>query len=314
MNEKILKSIIGKKKELDKYRPLSPSISRKLKEELELEWTYNSNAIEGNTLTLQETQIVLNYGMTIGGKSVNEHLEAINHKKGIELIEEIIQKKKDLDESLIKELHYLILKGIDDREAGHYRTQNVRIMGAYLFPPQAIKVEKKMEELMSWYYENKFKMEIPILAAEMHYRFVCIHPFIDGNGRVSRLIMNMILMSNGFPPAIILKVDRRKYYRVLNDANQGKEDSFINFIGKSIERSLIIYLNSVKENKSEREGFINLREAAKYCDYSQEYLSLLARKGRISAIKLNKEWVTTREAIEEYQEQMNKKNNKKIQK
>ena len=300
MDKKLLKSIEGKKKELDKYRPLNNSIAQKLNDQFALEWTYNSNAIEGNTLSLQETEVVLNRGITIGGKSVNEHLEAINHKDGIKYIEKIIGKKEEISELLIKELHRIILKGIDDLEAGVYRRHNVRIVGAFMIPPQAIKVKNKMEELMNWYYENKYLIPIPELAAKMHYKFVCIHPFIDGNGRVSRLLMNLILMSNGYPPAIILNVDRRKYYRVLNDANKGNEEAFENFIGRSIERSLIIYLNSIKPDLSEKEGLISLKEATKYCNYSQEYLSLLARKGKLSAIKINKEWVTTQEAIEEY--------------
>jgi Fic family protein len=300
MDEKLLKSIDGKKKELDKHRPLNTSIAKKLNDQFALEWTYNSNAIEGNTLSLQETEVVLNKGITIGGKSVNEHLEAINHKEGINYLKKIIGKKEEISEVLIKELHRIILKGIDDLEAGIYRRHNVRIFGAFMIPPQAIKVKNRMEELLSWYYENRYLIPVPELAAQMHYRFVCIHPFIDGNGRVSRLLMNLILMAAGFPPAIILYVDRMKYYRVLNDANKGNEESFENFIGRSIERSLIIYLNSVKPDLTEREGLISLKEATKYCNYSQEYLSLLARKGNLSAIKINKEWVTTQEAIEEY--------------
>ena len=300
MDQKLLSSIEGKKRELDKYRPLNASISRKLQEQLALEWTYNSNAIEGNTLSLHETEVVLNQGITIGGKSVNEHLEAINHKDGIEFIQKIIQQKEELNESVIRECHRIILKGIDDLEAGAYRRTNVRIVGARLIPPQAIKVKNQMNELLAWYYENKHTLPAALLAARFHYKFVCIHPFIDGNGRVARLIMNLLLMANGYPPAVILRVDRKKYYHVLNEANTGNEEPFENFIGKSIERTLIIYLNSIQPNTNEKQGFISLKEAAHYCDYSQEYLSLLARKGKLSAIKLNKEWVTTREALEEY--------------
>ena len=300
MDDKLLKSIEGKKRELDSNRPLNASIVKKLNEQFAVEWTYNSNAIEGNTLSLNETEIVLNTGVTIGGKTVNEHLEAINHKEGIQYIESLISKSTELTEDAIRELHRLILKGIDDLEAGVYRRHNVRIVGARIIPPQAIKVKALMSELLTWYYEHIHILPIPVLAAQFHYRFVCIHPFIDGNGRVARLLMNLILMKHGFPSTVILKVDRKRYYRVLNEANIGSEESFENFIGRSIERSLIIYLNSIKPNTSEKQGFINLREASKYCDYSQEYLSLLARKGKLSAVKINKEWVTTREAIEEY--------------
>jgi Fic family protein len=308
MNKKLLNSINGKKKELDSHRPLSASIVRKLNQQFALELTYNSNAIEGNTLSLQETEIVLNSGVTIGGKTVNEHLEAINHKEGISLIEKIINQKTELSEDVIKDIHRIILKGIDDLEAGCYRRTNVRIVGARMIPPQAIKLKKLMDELLVWYYENINQLPIPELAAQFHYRFVCVHPFIDGNGRVARLLMNLILMRNGFPPTVILKVDRKKYYRVLNEGNLGNLNPFIDFVGRAIERSLIIYLNSIVPNTSEKQGFINLKEASKYCEYSQEYLSLLARKGKLSAIKINKEWVTTREAIEEYVKEVKKEN------
>lgn len=300
MDEEILKRIEGKKKELDKQRPLNSSILKKLNEQFSLEWTYNSNAIEGNTLSLHETEIVLNSGMTIGGKSVNEHLEVINHKAGVDYIYQIIQRKLELSEEVVKEIHRLILKGIDDLEAGCYRRHNVRIVGAHLIPPQAVKVAREMEELMNWYYENSRTYSVPELAALFHYKFVSIHPFIDGNGRVARLLMNLILMKEGYPPTVILNVDRKKYYRVLNQGNDGNLEPFSNFVGRAVERSLIIYLNSVLPNSGEKQGLIPLKEAAKYCDYSQEYLSLLARRGKLSAVKIGREWVTTREAVEEY--------------
>ena len=208
--------------------------------------------------------------------------------------------EKLLASTVIRDCHRIILKGIDDLEAGAYRRTNVRIVGARLIPPQAVKVKNQLNELLSWYYENRHTLSPAVLAAKFHYKFVCIHPFIDGNGRVARLLMNLVLMANGYPPAIILKVDRKRYYRVLNEANTGNDEPFEDFIGRSIERTLIIYLNSIRPNTSEKQGFINLKEASKHCDYSQEYLSLLARKGKLSAIKLNKEWVTTRESLEEY--------------
>jgi cell filamentation protein, protein adenylyltransferase len=179
MNEKLLASIEGKKRELDKHRPLNPTIARKLQEQLALEWTYNSNAIEGNTLSLHETEVVLEQGITIGGKSINEHLEAINHKDGIEYIRKIINQKEELSESVIRECHRIILKGIDDLEAGAFRRTNVRIVGARMIPPQAVKMKDQMNELLSWYYENMHVLPPAVLSPQFHYQFVCIHPFID---------------------------------------------------------------------------------------------------------------------------------------
>ncbi len=302
INKKLLLSIEGKKRELDRYRPLPSGIVAKLREQFTIEWTYNSNAIEGNTLSLQETELVINRGLTIGNKSLKEHFEAINHKEGIELVERFIDKKKDIDEDFIKNLHRVILKNIDDASAGVYRVSNVRILGAVHIPPNPFKIPKLIKEFIDWYYKNKHLLPIPELAAYVHYKFVCIHPFIDGNGRTSRLLMNLVLMQNGYPPAVILNIDRKKYYRVLKMADLDRLQEFIDFIGRAIERSLIIYLNSIKPEteKTGHQGYISLKEATKYCDYSLEYLSLLARQGKIPAVKFNRNWMTTREAIESY--------------
>jgi Fic family protein len=301
MNNKLLQSILGKKQALDRYRPLPPAIVKKLEEEFSIAWTYNSNAIEGNTLTLQETEIVLNTGVTIGGKTVNEHFEVINHKNGIDFVKSLVAQKEPLTEDTVKQLHALILQSIDDTEAGHYRRQNVRILGARHIPPQSLKIPRLMSEFIAWFHENEYTLSPPELAAEIHYKLVMIHPFIDGNGRVARLLMNLILMKHGYPPAIILKVDRKRYYRVLNEANLDKPEPYEDFIGRAIERSLILYLNSLEPDQTEEKMFISLKEAAAYCDYSSEYLSLLARKGRLAAVKMhNKSWMTTKEAIEEY--------------
>ena len=300
MDEKLRNSIEGKKRELDRHRPLKASIVKKLEEEFSLAWTYNSNAIEGNTLTLQETELVINAGITVGGKTVNEHLEAINHVKGIEFLKDIVKSKSNISEEIIKEMHKIILSSIDDEEAGSFRTTNVRIVGANHIPPQSMKIPRLMKEFVEWYYANERKISISEMASELHYKFVMIHPFIDGNGRVARLLINLYLMRNGYPPAIILKVDRKRYYRVLNEANIGRKEGFENFIGRAIERSLILYLNSIEPNANENKMFISLKDAATFCDYSQDYLSLLARQGKIAAVKINRNWMTTKEAIEEY--------------
>ena len=182
-----------KKQKLDSKRPLSKETLKSLEENFKLEWTYNSNAIEGNTLTLKETKVVLE-GITIGGKTMREHLEAINHKEAIEFLEELVQDNNELSEIDIKNIHAIVLKGIDNENAGRYRTENVIISGASHIPPDAIIVPESMEKLIYRYDEWKEKYHPIIVAALLHAEFVKIHPFIDGNGRTSRIIMNYQLI------------------------------------------------------------------------------------------------------------------------
>lgn len=303
MDQKLLKSIEGKKKELDKFRPFPASLVKKLDDEFSLEWTYNSNALEGNTLSLQETELVINRGITIGGKSLGEHFEAINHKDAIDYLYSFCRKKADVSEEFILKLHSMILKNIDKDYAGKYRQHNVRIVGSYHMPPDAQKIPRLMHEFIDWYYQNKRKISIPELSSQVHYKLVQIHPFIDGNGRTARLLMNLVLVRNGYPPAIIMNLDRKKYYRVLKEADMENTEPFNDFIGKSIERSLVLFLNTMTpaaQWKKEKQGYISLQEATRYCDYSQEYLSFLARTGKLPAIKFGRNWMTTQEAINEY--------------
>ena len=302
INPELLKSIEGKKRELDSFRPLPAAIVRKLEEQFTIEWTYNTNAIEGNTLSLQETELVINRGITIGNKTMREHFEAINHKEGIQYLYSFVKKKKKLDEAALLELPKIILKNINDADGGHYRSANIMITGAIHIPPSGIKIQRLMNEFFEWYYKNKSKLSVVELAAWVHYKIVWIHPFIEGNGRTARLLMNLLLIQNGYPPAVILNLDRRKYYRLLKEADRENHNGFIDFIGRSIERSLLIYLNTIKsQNDTENKyGYISLLEASKQCDYSMEYLSFLARTGKLQAIKIRRNWMTTREAVLDY--------------
>jgi Fic family protein len=302
ISPQLLKSIEGKKRELDSFRPFPPELVRKLDEQFTVEWTYNSNAIEGNTLSLRETDLVINRGLTIGNKTLKEHFEAINHKEGIQFLYDFVKKKKPLDEQTILAIHKIILRNISELDAGHYRRENVMILGAVHLPPSAAKVPKLMAEFLEWYYKHAAKMSIVELASWLHYKLVYIHPFIDGNGRTARLAMNLILLQHGYPPAVILNIDRKKYYQVLKEADRERYGDYFNFIGRSVERSLLIYLNALKSknDKEDRYGYISLREASKLCPYSLEYLSYLARTGRLAAIKIRRNWMTTLEALTDY--------------
>lgn len=224
--------------------------SSKVIKALEIEYTYESNKIEGNTLTLQETAIIIEKGLTVGGKTLNEHLEAINHTHAIDFIKAIAQRKEPITERLITEIHALILKGIDDLNAGRYRKIPVMISGAKHIPPQPYEVPIQMQDMMQWYNEHKDTLHPINLSAEMHERLVTIHPFVDGNGRTSRLLMNLILLQNGYPIAI-LKGDadsRLKYYNALEIAQTENDKApFIRLIAENIKQTLQRILKVIDE-------------------------------------------------------------------
>jgi Fic family protein len=206
------------KKAIDQRRPLTKNQYNTLRNNLIIEWTYNSNAIEGNTLTLSETKVVLE-GITIGGKSVVEHLEAINHRDAILFLESIVDRQEDISEWNIRNLHQIILKDIDNLNAGKYRMENVLIGGAKHIPPDYLMVPLQMQKLV---YENNrewIHYHPVVRAVLLHGEFVKIHPFIDGNGRTARLLLNLVLMSNGYPPIVIKKESRLAYYEALDTAH-----------------------------------------------------------------------------------------------
>jgi len=219
-----LKSKLDKLREFDSYR---------IAQALELEYTFESNRIEGNTLTLKETDLVINEGLTVSGKSMREHLEAINHQEAIEYVKDLVQRKVSINEREVLVIHNMILRGIMPEYAGKYRNIQVMIKGSAHMPPQPFLVPKKMEEYFEWYQINRNKLHPVVLAAEMHERLVTIHPFVDGNGRTSRLIMNLILLKHGFVIANI-KGDydaRMNYYNALELVQTEKDkDTFLNFI------------------------------------------------------------------------------------
>ncbi|MEK4711594.1 Fic family protein [Sporosarcina sp. FSL K6-5500] len=234
-----------KKQLLDGKRPLPTYTLKSLREKLLLEWTYNSNAIEGNTLTLKETKVVLE-GITVGGKTMREHLEVINHRDAILYVEEIVANNELLTEWQIKNLHRLILKGIDDGYAGRYRDQRVFIAGAEHVPPEPFLIREKMEELISW-HDGKAQSLHPIeRAAMLHIIFVGIHPFIDGNGRASRLLLNLDLMKAGYPPIIIKTENRLSYYDALDKAHTTNiYGDFIELVNSEVNHTLDWYLSLV---------------------------------------------------------------------
>lgn len=305
INEELYNRIQQKKKQLDKLRPFPKTALEKLKERLRLLFTYNSNAIEGNTLTLSETKLVVEEGITIGGKSLREHNEAINHQKAIACIEQIVTEKKQITEELLCQLHGIILSNIEEEEKGMYRKRKVWIEGASFVPAKPNLVPKLMADFFQWLQTNPDHLNEIEQAAIAHEKFVFIHPFIDGNGRVGRLLTSLMLMQKGFPPLIVLKTERQKYIRVLESGHNEKYAPLVNFMGRSLERSLALYLEALQTKIPDDKEYISLQEATKYCNYSQEYLSLLARKGILEAVKFQRDWMTTRKAVEEYVKKRN---------
>jgi Fic family protein len=236
---KMFKKIDQLKAQLDAHRPLPDAVVRNLHEDLVLRWTYHSNAIEGNTLTLMETKVVLE-GITIGGKSLREHFEAINHRDAIVFVEDLVQKKGALSEWDIRNIHQLALKNIDADNAGVYRTRNVLISGARHMPPDQLLMSEKMAQFIA---DINSKTLHPVeRAAQVHTDFVGIHPFVDGNGRTARLLMNLELMKSGYPPVVIAVEQRLNYYQTLDAAHvDNNMQPFLEMIVSVVEKSFEPY-------------------------------------------------------------------------
>lgn len=237
----VLKSRLTTYREFDSFR---------ISQALELEYIFESNRIEGNTLTLRETDLVINEGLTVSGKSMREHLEAINHVEAIGYIKQLVDRNFNINERELLSVHNLILRGILPEDAGRYRKVQVMIKGSSHMPPQPYLVAKQMEDYFIWMDQQKNKLHPVVLAAELHERLVTIHPFIDGNGRTSRLIMNFILLQHGYVIANI-KGDydtRMKYYQTLETAQttNNKED-FILFIAQIEKECLERYLSIISK-------------------------------------------------------------------
>lgn len=192
---------------------------------------------------------MLEDGLTVGGKRLQEHLEVVNHAEAIDFVEEQVQKHSTLDEHTLKLIHYLILKNIDNENAGRYRSINVRISGSKQEPPHFLQVPPEIKNLFMWYEQVKEELHPVELATLFHFKFVYIHPFADGNGRTARLLMNLILMGHGFPPAIVKAENDQRfcYYEMLEMASTEKNpEPFIQLIAGQVKESLINYLNTVR--------------------------------------------------------------------
>jgi len=297
MND-VLKEIIRKKSLLDSYKPLQKSVLENLEEWYRIELTYTSNAIEGNTLTRQETALIVEKGITVEGKSLIEHLEAINHAAAFTYIQKLAEEKKrnELTIQDILDIHKMILKKIDDTNTGRLRNTPVRISGSTTVLPNPLKVPELMDEFIYWLQSTN---DHPVqVAAEAHYKLVTIHPFVDGNGRTARLLMNFVLIQAGFPPAIIKKEERNRYLNALETGQtKGNRDAYYELIYDAIDRSLDIYLDSSKPQEiplssiQTEQAFYTTDDVAALLHVNPESVRRYVRSGQLKAVKLGGKFI-----------------------
>lgn len=295
MDARIARRLVQKKKKLDTYRPLPAFTVQRLRNDLRIMLTYHSNAIEGNTLTLAETQMVLEYGVTVDGHPLREFLEATNHAEAFDALNNLVN-DRITGETVLK-LHGLVMDKIDP-SAGELRSVQVYIRGAPFTPPPARDVPLYLEQWIYWLTSDDALQYEPVTrAAIAHHDFEAIHPFTDGNGRVGRLLLNLMLMQAGYPPALVLREWRTRYIQALQAAHVGKHQPLIDLIGLAVEGALDLYLEACVQSS---QHLFPLQELAREYDVSVDYLGQLARKGKLEATKRGQYWYATKEAVQQY--------------
>ncbi len=242
----VLSHIEQKKARLNEMRPLTPGEVKRLQDAFMVEFTYNSNAIEGNTLTLKETAMVLE-GMTVDQRPLKDHLEAVGHRDAFLYVEDIAKQDTPLNETIIKNIHSLVLMN-QPEDKGVFRRIPVRIVGAYTEPVQPYLIEPKITELLKNHKERKASMTVIERVARFHLEFEGIHPFIDGNGRTGRLLLNLDLIRNGYPPINVKFADRKRYYDAFDAFyRDGSADAMIDLIAEYVEDRLDEYLKVLED-------------------------------------------------------------------
>ena len=295
MDPRLTERIKRKKAQFDTYRPLPTDTVHRLNEDLRVFLTYHSNAIEGNSLTLQETQMVIDYGITIHGHPLREYLEASNHAEAYIYVTRLVEKSERITRDTILTLHNLVMDKILESK-GRFRTVPVYIRGSNMTPPPADQVERLMREWLAWINGAGLEYDPVIRAGIAHHGFEAVHGFEDGNGRVGRLLLNLMLMQEGYPPALLLNDWRTRYIHGLMTAFTGNYNPLLNLIGQSVEGGLDLYLEACATVP----GYQLLRDLVDDAGYPLEYLSWLARQGRIDAVKRGGRWYSTPQAIAQY--------------
>ena len=292
MDEQLQKLTV-KKQRLDTYRPLPAELVKNLDEWFRVELTYTSNAIEGSTLTRAETALVVEKGITVQGKSLKEHLEATNHVEALGYVRGLVGKRREeIALKDVRNINHLILNKTEEDSGGQYRNLPARSTGSETVLPNPVKIPGLMDEFIAW-LKGPDPDHVTKIAADAHYRLVSIHPFPDGNGRTSRLLMNLILMQGGYPPAIIRKEERLAYVNSLEKAQtKGDMGDFYELIYNSVDRSLDIYLEALEPKRESRpipasdQRFYTNDEVAMLLKVDPESVRRYVRSGKLKAVKL----------------------------
>lgn len=299
---RLARRLMAKKARLDAYRPLPAATVRRLHDDLRITLTYHSNAIEGNTLSLRETQLVIEYGLTVGGHPVREVLEATNHAEAYMFLTRIAEAREPVTRETILTLHRLVMDKIAE-DAGCFRVVPVYIRGARLTPPSVSRVESLMHEWVAWVHDEAASYDPIVAAVIAHHGFEAVHPFVDGNGRVGRLLLNLLLMRAGYPPALLLSDWRIGYLRALSAADSGNYTPLANLIGRAVDAGLDLYLAACAQTPDEDEYRL-LAALARDSGYTAAHLGWLVRKGRLEAVKRGGRWYSTPAAVARYADEV----------
>jgi Fic family protein len=301
LDSRLRSRIEQKKARLDLHRPLAPAIAGRLHEDLRIRLTYHSNAIEGNTLSLRETQVVIEEGITIGGHTLREYLEAKNHATAFDKLRSLVDHNTPITLETILHLHALVVHDTLEM-AGKWREKQVYIRGSNHHPPAANQVPMLMDQWQYWLDNEGLSYHPVVRAAIAHHGFVGVHPFEDGNGRTARLLLNLQLLRDGYAPAFLLRDWKGRYLQALQEADFGRYTSIVNLIGQAVEAGLDFYLDACAATPDEQ--YQPLTELALQYGYDVNYLGLLARQGKLEARKWNRRWHSTPAALARYEEQV----------
>ena len=291
--------IVERRKRLDEQRPLAPSVVRAVRDDLRILLTYHANAIEGNTLDESETQMVIEHGMTIGGHTVKEHLEAINHADAIARLYELAERGAVITHADVLQLHALVTDKLLP-SAGQYRDGPVSIRGSRHMPPPWQRVPELMDVWLAW--QDGEGMEYPsiVRAALAHEAFLNIHPFYDGNGRVARLLLNLQLMRDGYPTTLVQRSVRETYIRALEAAHFGDYLGLVAVIGQAVDAGLSLWLDACE--RAPQDYKLPAREVAAATGMDAAYLGWLLRNQRVEGSKIGGRWYTSEAAVRRYQD------------